>query len=128
MINIHGKTDNSNDLFYRYKMHKMNVIAGKNNTTIIDNVGGVMKDLERDSPLLTKFFKQKLGTNIQIKKDKMIISKTLNITELEPILFDFIETHILCPKCKLPETNISFDKKDKSKVMFNCKACGLTQF
>lgn len=128
MINVRGKIDNSNDPFYRYKMHRMIVTAGKNNITIIDNINEISKDLEREPLLFIKYLKQKLGTNIQMKGDKMIISKTITLTELESLLFDFIESYVLCPKCRLPETTIIFDKINKSKVLYNCKACGLKQF
>ncbi|ARF08902.1 translation initiation factor 2 subunit beta [Catovirus CTV1] len=104
MINIRGtKTSIDNDVFFRYKMHSPK-ISDQKNTKTLENLNEISKDLDRDSKLIIKFLKNKLGVNIVHKNDKLIIPKTVTYEALLNAIYDFIQELVLCPKCQLPET------------------------
>lgn len=121
-VNIQGLVNNDDDIFYRYKMEKINVISQKNKT-IIDNLAAVSKDLERDPEIIITFLKKKFGAPFSYKKNILITSKPLSFDEINKELKEFIEYYVLCQQCRLPETTIiKFDKK-LNQIHLLCKCC-----
>lgn len=116
-MNIQGIND-INDLFYRYKMQKMNVIKQKNKT-IIDNFDKVSKDLDRDPKMLCNYFKKKLGLAMVFKDGVLSTAADIDYDAFEKVLRQFIEEYVLCKSCKLPELTL-VDKNAK------CKSCSKT--
>ena len=116
MINIRGTNDKINDdIFYRYKMHKPKLIEQKNNK-IFDNINLILKDINREENLLIKFIKSKMGINVISKNNKIILPKHIMLNQIIQCLYEFIEIYVLCPKCKLPETNLIDNN-------LQCKCC-----
>lgn len=122
-INIRGLTDNSGDIFYRYKMEKLICIDQKGKT-VVNNIDNIAKAIDRDPKNIANHFKKRLGTAMVYKDSKITISKTVTVNELEQLLFEFIEYNVLCPVCKNPETIVTINKKNKQEM--TCKACSFT--
>lgn len=116
-INIIGLNEND-DPFYRYKMNKLNVIKRKN-TTVIDNLKDVAKDVERDPQLLIDYFKKRFSVAFIYKNNILSTTSNLSYDDFYTALREFIEYLVLCEKCHLPETNISIGKI----VELKCRSC-----
>ena len=121
-INIRGLKDNSDDPTYRYKMERI-VLKLEGKKTIISNLSKVAHDLGREEKEILTYFGKSLGcsTNYDVKGNKAILSKATSLTELEPYLFNYIDTYVLCETCGNPETKLEKKKKKISKI---CVACG----
>jgi len=116
MINIRGLDKKKDeDIFYRYKMHKP-ILTDQKNNKIFDNIDLICKEINRDKKDLVKFIKSKNGINIVNKNNKTIFPKNITVDQILETLYEFIEKDVLCPKCRLPETNI-IDK------CMHCKCC-----
>jgi len=101
-----------NDPYYRYKRDIIKIKVIKNNSSKLENVDIIAKQLHCPSENIISFIKKQLGTNI--KNDT--INKVCKVEELETILNKFVKKYILCPICGLPELiSISVRK---------CNACG----
>ena len=117
-INLCGITDN-HDIFYRYKMAKLNVEYQKNKT-LITNIPNVCKDLDRSDKLLVDFLQYHFAIAVTYKND--IFSTTnmkLKYDDYLDALKLFIEYLVLCPTCKLPETILEKNKH----IELKCKCC-----
>uniref|UniRef100_A0A6C0JAT7 W2 domain-containing protein n=1 Tax=viral metagenome TaxID=1070528 RepID=A0A6C0JAT7_9ZZZZ len=114
------------DIFYRYKMEKINVkIEGKGNgiKTIIVNIKNIGKSLNRSPIYCLKFFGFELGTRVQVDKDERHIIQGLhNSSDLQALLDKFIAKFVLCGQCHNPETIFKIFKK--KILLLNCLACG----
>jgi translation initiation factor 2 beta subunit (eIF-2beta)/eIF-5 len=121
-INIHGLKDNSNDPTYRYKMDRF-ILKIEGSKTILTNISKVASDLGRSEKALLNYFGKSFGcsTNYDSKSNKATISKVLTLNDIEPKLFAYIETFILCDTCGNPETKLEEKKKGIFKI---CSACG----
>lgn len=100
------------DPFYRYKMDKINITV-KNKKTILTNLLNVSHTLKVDPKVLFRYITSKLATFGQEKNESYIISGIFDIDKIQNLIYDFIDTHVLCKKCKFPELSDSI-----------CKACG----
>jgi len=120
-INIRGENDII-DPFYRYKMSRM-ILKVEGNKTIVSNLSDISKELNRPIKNILNFYGKSLGcaTYYDIKNNKAIISKVVKISDIEPILFSYIDIYVLCKTCDNPETVIEEEKKVLSKI---CYACG----
>lgn len=118
-INIHGKIDNSDDSYFRYQMDKL-IIGKEKEFTTIPNIDQIAKDLHRDTQMLIKYLKKRLGIAILYKNNKAMMTKQISQNELQNYIYDFIEENILCKKCQNPETELIIEKK---KTFIECKAC-----
>ena len=122
-INICGHEE-INDPFYRYTMEKVIVIREKHQT-VIPNISAVAKDLDRNEALLVHFFKKEFGCNFVYKHGKLTTTTILTVGLINDVLKDFIEYLVLCPVCRLSETEIMIFKKNKKNkhLVMDCKAC-----
>ncbi len=115
MINIRGTIlNNDNDPFYRYKMHKPILVTCKN-FIAFENIDTVLKDLNREKKLFISFLKINMGINIISKNDSILFPKNIINDELMNSIYKFIEQHVLCPNCKLPETILK-----NNNIVCNC--------
>ena len=120
-INLRGLTEII-DPTYRYKMSQVSVIKQKTKS-IISNIGEVSKNVERDPQMLVEYLKTRLGLALKFDKvlDKIEI-KSIEQSEVQNAIFEFIEWFVLCPTpCRNPETLLS---KTKHDLIITCKACG----
>lgn len=107
-----------NDPFYRYKMALLQTQKEKTSTVIL-NLDVVASDMNIDVNLIIQYIKNRLGILIKTQNKRLIIPNSVDIDKLKDTLYEFIEYFILCPNCRLPETDIN----TKNHV---CRACGKT--
>lgn len=119
-INIQGIKD-IDDSLYRYKMMKP-VVTKLKTKTELSNLDAVCKDLNRTPHMLIEFLKKKFGTNFVQKDNKYTTTKVLSYEEIMNTIREFIEYFVLCPNCKLPETECIIDKK----LNISCKCCSFS--
>ncbi|CAH6421851.1 Translation initiation factor [uncultured virus] len=116
-LNITGLIDKE-DIHYRYKMNKLN-INNLRNKIEIDNLNLICKDINRDPKYLIEFFKIKFATSFIFKNGRLSTTKNINYIEFELALKEFIEYFVICPVCRLPETEIKISKE----ITLFCKCC-----
>lgn len=123
-INIGG---DKNDDSYRYKMPPLScAVEGRGNgiKTAFLNIADVAKALHTMPQYIVKFFGFELGTQSGYDEatQKGIVNGKHEVPILQQLLEKFINMFILCPKCKLPEINMSVSKQESIRI--NCAACG----
>lgn len=125
IINISGSTP-VDDPEYRYKMPTVfGKIEGKGNgiKTVIPNISDVGLALKRDPGEVNKFFGCELGaqTTYNAETDRAIVNGAHTDQVLQQNIHKYIELFVLCPNCRLPET----EYKIKSGAIYHkCMACG----
>jgi len=125
VINIQGTTA-VDDPEYRYKMPAIiGKVEGRGNgiKTAIPNMTQVALALHRDPGEVTKFFGCELGaqTTWVLDTERSIVNGAHTTSDLQVNLFKYIEKFVLCPNCRLPET----DYKVRNGVIYSaCGACG----
>jgi translation initiation factor 5 len=125
IINIAGTTP-VDDPEYRYKMPAVfGKIEGRGNgiKTVIPNIADVGLSLHRDPAEVNKFFGCELGaqTTYSVEADRAIVNGAHTDATLQSLIHRYIESFVLCPNCRLPET----DYKIKNEVIYHrCAACG----
>lgn len=125
-ININGGTA---DPFYRYKMPEIvtqHESSGNGIKTNITNIHAIAKSLIREVEELRKFFNVYMQTNVKIKEHRLLINGSFSKSELESALSKYIETFVVCLRCKLPETSYGINKS-KTKLYKRCGACGFKE-
>eukprot|EP00621_Florenciella_sp_RCC1693_P004012 CAMPEP_0182533126 /NCGR_PEP_ID=MMETSP1323-20130603/13136_1 /TAXON_ID=236787 /ORGANISM="Florenciella parvula, Strain RCC1693" /LENGTH=244 /DNA_ID=CAMNT_0024742969 /DNA_START=114 /DNA_END=845 /DNA_ORIENTATION=- len=124
-INIQGTTA-VDDPAYRYKMPPIQgKVEGRGNgiKTAIPNMTQVALSLHREPGEVTKFFGCELGAQTTWSPDteRAIVNGAHTTSDLQTKLFVYIESFVLCPECRLPETIYSI----KNEVIHaKCAACG----
>jgi len=126
-INIDG----SDDPFYRYKMRELYaqvVGKGKMIKTVLLNIDDVAKDLKVPPAYMTAYLGYELNaqTKYDAKKpdrERASISGDIDADKMSSKIVSFIQEFVLCPKCKLPETTLSVDKKTQD-INAACRSCG----
>ncbi len=119
MLNVNG----SNDLFYRYKMCRVNVSNrgnGNGQFTVINNLEEICKTINTPSEILYKYIANDLGSSFNEKK-KSITGTHLQDT-VQKTIFSYINDFVICSKCGIPE--ILYLLKDKNIIESKCSACG----
>jgi len=117
--------NNSEDPSYRYKIDKILLNkGGKGNGcyTIFCNLNNVSKQIGHNPVTICKYIGINLGA-------KVIIDKTYSIQghydtkKVQNIIFNYINSFVLCPTCCVPELNYTFDKINKI-IKLHCIGCG----
>lgn len=125
IINIAGTTP-VDDPEYRYRMPAVyGKIEGSGNgiKTAIPNISDVATSLHREPGEVNKFFGTELGaqTTYNEDADRAIVNGAHTDDTLQNLMHRYIELFVLCPNCRLPETNY----KIKNDTIFHrCLACG----
>lgn len=119
---------NVTDVFYRYKMPRINAkVEGKGNgiKTVIVNMAEVAKAIGRPATYPTKYFGCELGAQTQFdyKNERFIVNGSHDAAKLQDLLDGFIRKFVLCPECDNPETDLLVSTK-KGTISQGCKACG----
>jgi len=114
------------DLSYRYKMPRLvTKVEGRGNgiKTRLVNVADVGKALHRDPAYITKYFGCELGAQAKINAKilEYIVNGAHDTSTFDSLLDSFIEKYVLCPKCKLPETDLTVKR---GSIFATCNACG----
>jgi translation initiation factor 5 len=100
-------------------------IEGKGNgiKTVLPNLSDVAQALKRDSAEVNKFFGTELGaqTTYSSESDRAVVNGAHTDATLQGLMHKYIELFVLCPNCRLPET----EYKIKSGAVYHkCMACG----
>lgn len=125
IVNIAGTTP-VDDPEYRYKMPTVfGKMEGRGNgsKTVIPNISAVGLSLHRDPGEVNKFFGCELGaqTTWNVETDRAVVNGHHTDKVLVDLVHKYIEAFVLCPNCRLPET----EYKIKSGVVYHkCAACG----
>lgn len=117
-IPICGLADND-DPFYRYQRSIVMINQLKNKSEIV-NLHTVAKDLEREPWMIEEYIKKKLGINLIQKGHACQTTRTIQPMEIELIIREFTEYFILCPQCRLPETEYAVEK---DAYVMTCRSC-----
>lgn len=123
---INVNREHKNDQFYRYKMAEVEVKCeneGKNGQlTVLLNIETIASDLKKNIEILMTFFSAEFGCNS--KKNKAghyILNGNFSKEKIQDTVYDFIDTYVLCQKCKNPETY--YILQGKNDVIMKCNAC-----
>eukprot|EP00166_Cyanidium_caldarium_P004167 ctg_4317.g625 len=104
-------------------------VEGRGNgiKTRIVNCSQIAKALHRPPGYVCKFFGCELGAQTKINdgEDVYIVNGSHDQKLLTDTLNKFIQMYVLCPNCKLPETDLVLDKK--GNIYHKCNACGAQQ-
>jgi len=125
IVNIAGTTP-VDDPEYRYKMPTvLGKIEGRGNgiKTVIENVTEVAEALDRTPGEINKFFGCELGaqTSYSEETEKAVVNGAHTDHTLQDMMHRYIETFVLCPNCRLPESTY----KIKNDLIYHrCAACG----
>jgi translation initiation factor 5 len=91
--------------------------------TVIPNITDVASSLHRSPGEVNKFFGTELGAQSRYSPDtdKAIVNGAHTDGMLQDLMHRYIEKFVLCPNCRLPES----EYKIKNDLIFHrCKACG----
>mmetsp|Transcript_26203 Transcript_26203/g.37564 ORF Transcript_26203/g.37564 Transcript_26203/m.37564 type:complete len:408 (+) Transcript_26203:434-1657(+) len=125
VVNISGLTP-IDDPAYRYKMPTVfGKIEGRGNgiKTVIPNITDVGLSLHRSPAEVNKFFGCELGaqSSYSTDTDRAVVNGAHTDAVLQQLMHKYIELFVLCPNCRLPETQY----KIKSDCIWHkCAACG----
>lgn len=125
VINISGLTP-VDDPEYRYKMTTVvGKVEGRGNgiKTVIDNVIQVALGLHRDPGEVNKFFGCELGaqTTWNPETERAVVNGSHTDRDLQTLVHKYVELFVLCPSCRLPETEY---KVKNEMIWHKCAACG----
>lgn len=122
-LNING---DNNDPFYRYKMPRLiSNKTGRGNGchTHILNLEDVTESLNHPASIVLKFMGNVLGANTT--ESKWSIAGHYEEEELINVLYQYINSFVMCSKCNCPELLPSVEgKKKNKKLIMSCSACG----
>jgi translation initiation factor 5 len=116
------------DPSFRYKMPLIITkieSAGNGIKTVVPNMIELGRALGRPPSYITKFFACELGSICVIDEParKYIVNGKHDTETLQKKINKFIELFVLCPKCRLPETDLNLDTK-KRRITRTCICCG----
>lgn len=102
----------SSDPFYRYRRDLLKIVRINSSGGMYQlvNLDKIAKEIGRSPAAILSYLKKTLHTNILTKGGYFIKGNT---SDFETVLESYIITHVICKKCKNPET-------DGNK----CRACG----
>jgi translation initiation factor 5 len=125
-LNINGDTT---DPYYRYTMPLLiSSKAGKGNGcfTIIDNLQSVTGSFNHPASIVFKYMGSVLGSNTT--ESKWSMTGHYDDERLIEVLYQYINSFVMCPNCNIPELLPSVDgKKKNKKLILTCSACGKSE-
>jgi translation initiation factor 2 subunit 2 len=89
--------------------------------TIIHNFKEIADVLNRDPQHLLKYLTGELATAATLQESRIIFQGKFPAETLERLLQRYMETFVVCPICKRPDTKIVREKRLSFLV---CEACG----
>lgn len=89
--------------------------------TIIFNFKEIAETLDRDPQHLLKFLSGEMATAASTQGSRIIFQGKFRKETLERLLERYIESFVVCPICKRPDTKIV---KEKRLSFLVCEACG----
>jgi len=89
--------------------------------TIIYNFKEIADALDRDPQHLLKFLSGEMATAATMQESRAIFQGKFPYDTFERLLQRYLESFVVCPICKRPDTKIV---KEKRLLFLVCKACG----
>jgi len=89
--------------------------------TIIHNFKEIAETLNRDPQHILKFLTGELATAAIMQESRVIFQGKFPRETVERLLQRYMETFVICPVCKRPDTKIV---KEKRLSFLVCEACG----
>jgi translation initiation factor 2 subunit 2 len=89
--------------------------------TMIYNFREVAGALNRDPQHLLKFLTGEMATAATSQESRVIFQGKFPADTLERLIQRYVESFVVCPVCKLPDTKIV---KEKRLSFLVCEACG----
>jgi translation initiation factor 2 subunit 2 len=89
--------------------------------TTIHNLREIAEVLNREPQHLLKFLSGELATAATLQQSRAIFQGKFPRETLERLIQRYIETFVVCPVCKRPDTKIV---KEKRLAFLLCEACG----
>jgi len=89
--------------------------------TTIHNFRDIAETLNREPQHLLKFLSGELATAATLQESRAIFQGKFPKETLERLIQRYIETFVVCPVCKRPDTKIV---KEKRLAFLLCEACG----
>ena len=89
--------------------------------TTIGNFKEVADTLDRDPPHILKFLTREMATAATYHDGRAIFQGKFPRDTFERLLQRYMESFVICPVCKRPDTNIV---KEKRLSFIVCNACG----
>ena len=125
-LNING---DNNDPFYRYKMPMLiSMPAGRGNGcfTLLENLPDVTEAFNHPASIVFKYMGSVLGSNTT--ESKWSITGHHSNDRLIEVLYQYINSFVMCSNCNIPELLPTIEGKKKNKKLFlTCSACGKGQ-
>jgi translation initiation factor 5 len=119
-----------NDFSYRYTMPEIETKAeggGNGKRTILLNILEIANELKRSPESIITYLSTDLGCqNIVNKEGKYVLYGDFTKQIIQNKIYDYIDSFVLCQKCKNPETY--FSMHGKNDVCMKCNACPETSF
>ena len=97
---------------------RMSVIGMR---TIVHNFREIADSLNRDPQHIVKFLTGEMATAATVQEGRAIFQGKFNAETLNTLLQRYMESCIVCPVCKRPDTKIVREKRLSFLV---CEACG----
>ncbi|MEM1563981.1 MAG: translation initiation factor IF-2 subunit beta [Candidatus Bathyarchaeia archaeon] len=89
--------------------------------TIVHNFKEIAETLNRDPQHILKFLTSELATAAIMQESRVIFQGKFPRETIERLLQRYMETFVICPVCKRPDTKIV---KEKRLSFLVCEACG----
>ncbi|MBS7621641.1 translation initiation factor IF-2 subunit beta [Candidatus Bathyarchaeota archaeon] len=89
--------------------------------TIVHNFREIAETLNRDPQHILKFLTGELATAAIMQESRVIFQGKFPRETVERLLQRYMETFVVCPVCKRPDTKIV---KEKRLSFLVCEACG----
>jgi len=117
--------NNTDDEDYRYKMPKISIKlggAGNGIFTTINNMNEIAESLNTPPDIIYKYISYTLGSAFNEKKNTF----TGHHTNIQYIIYDYINFFVLCPTCNIPELTYALQKINSKNynLISKCSACG----
>jgi translation initiation factor 2 subunit 2 len=89
--------------------------------TIVYNFKEIADTLSRNPQHLLKYLTREMATAATTQESRVIFQGKFSQDTLERLIQRYMETFVICPVCKLPDTKIM---KEKRLSFLVCEACG----
>jgi len=89
--------------------------------TVVTNFSKIISYIRRTPEHLMKFLGKELASWAEVSGERLIFSRKLPSKEINEKIEKYVNTFVLCPRCKKPDTELV---EEGSKMFLKCLACG----
>lgn len=97
------------------------IITNVGMRTIISNFKEIANILDRDPQHILKFLTREMATAATFHDARAIFQGRFKRDSFQRLLQRYLQSHVICPVCKRPDTKIV---KEKRLNFLECNACG----